>query len=307
MLIDSTHRVWIVVTMVALGLGLVVYIPYALVAVQGPRGGSAMGIVYGSMGSALMLFAGLLGARKKFPVWRVGRATSWMRGHLWLGLLSFPFILFHSGFSLGAAPLTRTLMVLFIFVIVSGIVGAILQHFLPRVITTRVPMETVYEQIDHVCAQLATEATEAVAELLSALEGDLEHANPQQRAEAASAGTMGGVTFASAIGVDEPFAATLHSFFDDEIKPYLVQHSGRGRVLADKERACAMFQQFRILCPEDSWPRLNDLENICEEKRELDRQRVLHRLLHGWLLVHIPASYALLLLGAVHAVIALRY
>jgi hypothetical protein len=29
--------------------------------------------------------------------------------------------------------------------------------------------------------------------------------------------------------------------------------------------------------------------------------------LHGWLLVHVPLSYAVLLLGAAHAVIALRY
>jgi hypothetical protein len=52
---------------------------------------------------------------------------------------------------------------------------------------------------------------------------------------------------------------------------------------------------------------LQDLEGICEEKRQLDQQRRLHRLLHGWLLFHVPASYALLLLGTVHAVVALRY
>jgi hypothetical protein len=33
----------------------------------------------------------------------------------------------------------------------------------------------------------------------------------------------------------------------------------------------------------------------------------MHRLLHGWLLVHVPLSYAVLLLGAIHAVVALRY
>jgi hypothetical protein len=33
----------------------------------------------------------------------------------------------------------------------------------------------------------------------------------------------------------------------------------------------------------------------------------MHHVLHGWLLVHVPLSYATLLLGAVHAVIALRY
>jgi len=305
-LIDSTHRPWIIATAVALVLGTAFYVPYT-VSVRGPQGGSATGIVYGSIGSAMMLFAGLLGARKKVPVWRVGRATTWMRGHLWLGLLSFPFILFHSGFSLGAAPLTRTLMVLFIVVVASGIVGALLQEFIPRVITARVPMETVYEQIDSVCKQLDEEATTISAELCSALQGDLKFASQTQRAEAAAAGTMGGLTFASALHADERFAGTIRGFLDGEMRPYLLQDGGRGRVLADKQRTSAMFGQFKILCPEDLWPRLDDLENICEEKRELDRQCTLHRILHGWLLVHIPASYALLLLGAIHAVIALRY
>src|SRR6516165_2895726 len=111
MLIDSTHRPWIIATAVALVLGAGFYIPYALLSTRGPQGGSTVGIIYGSLGSAMILFAGLLGARKKVPVWRLGRGTTWMRGHLWLGLLSFPYILFHSGFSLGSAPLTRTLMV----------------------------------------------------------------------------------------------------------------------------------------------------------------------------------------------------
>ena len=307
MLIDSTHRPWIIATVVALVLGTAFYIPYALLSTKGPQGGSAAGIIYGSIGLAMMLFAGLLGARKKFPVWRVGRATTWMRGHLWLGLLSFPVILFHSGFSLGTAPLTRTLMVLFILVVASGIVGAVLQEYIPRVITARVHMETVYEQIDSVCKQLDEEATTIAGELCGALAGNLEYANQAQRSEAAAAGTMGGLTFASALNADEEFAGTIRTFFEGEMRPYLLQDGGRGCVLADKGRTSAMFQQFRILCPEDLWPRLDDLENICEEKRQLDHQRTLHRILHGWLLVHIPASYALLLLAAVHAVIALRY
>jgi hypothetical protein len=68
-----------------------------------------------------------------------------------------------------------------------------------------------------------------------------------------------------------------------------------------------MFTQLRVLLSRDLWPKLEDLGNICQEKRDLDRQRRMHIVLHGWLLVHIPASYALLLLGAVHAVYSLRY
>ena len=53
-----------------------------------------------------------------------------MRGHLWLGLLSFPLILFHAGFPFGG-PLTSVLMWLFVFVFASGLLGAALQHFMP--------------------------------------------------------------------------------------------------------------------------------------------------------------------------------
>ena len=72
--------------------------------------------------------------------------------------------------------------------------------------------------------------------------------------------------------------------------------------LSDAPQAQTMFQQFRVLLPRTLHPSVDDLENICEEKRQLDQQSRLHKVLHGWLLVHIPLSYALLLLGAVHAV-----
>ena len=52
---------------------------------------------------------------------------------------------------------------------------------------------------------------------------------------------------------------------------------------------------------------LQALDEICEEREQLNRQAKLHYWLHGWLFVHVPLSYALLALSAIHAVIALRY
>ena len=94
------------------------------------QGGTPLGLAFGIVGFAFMIFAGLLGARKKVPVWRVGRAQTWMRGHLWLGVLALPMILFHAGFRFGG-PLTTVLMVLLIIVVASGVFGAALQHYLP--------------------------------------------------------------------------------------------------------------------------------------------------------------------------------
>jgi hypothetical protein len=304
--IDQTHRTWFIGTMAGVLVAAVIYVPYTLTSPEGANGGTAVGLVYGSLASACMLFAGLLGARKKVPIWRIGRAQTWMRGHLWLGFVSFPLILFHSGFRFGIG-LTRALMWLLVVVFASGIVGAILQHFMPRLTTERIPLETIYEQIGRVRLQLVAEAQTVIDEVSAALAGNVSQATAQQRAASASAGTMGGVTVASGLQVDEGASAQLQEFFRREMQPYVANGGSRGMPLADRSRSQSMFQQLRLLLPPNLHPAIEDLENICEEKRELDRQVQYHRILHGWLLVHIPASYALLLLGAVHAVMALRY
>jgi hypothetical protein len=87
-----------------------------------------------------------------------------------------------------------------------------------------------------------------------------------------------------------------------------LEHAGAHAMrLGQTAQAQKLFQQFRVLLPPELHSNLDDLENICEEKRQLDKQNRLHKILHGWLLVHIPFSYALLLLGAVHAVVALKF
>src|ERR1043166_2167580 len=144
MLIDSSHRKWIVLCVAVLAVCTAIYIPYVRGALNGPSGGSFWGLTFRIPGSTPIALA--RGARRKVPMWQIGRATFWMRGHIWLGLLSYPLILFHGGFGLGG-PLTFTLMVLFTIVIISGVLGLLLQQVMPRLLLTRVPLETVYEQI----------------------------------------------------------------------------------------------------------------------------------------------------------------
>jgi hypothetical protein len=81
----------------------------------------------------------------------------WLRAHIWLTLLTIPLIILHSGFRLGG-PMTTLLMVLYAIVMVSGIYGLMLQHLMPRLMKERLPAETVFEQIPHICAQLCVAA-----------------------------------------------------------------------------------------------------------------------------------------------------
>src|SRR5262249_13679643 len=162
--IDRTHRGWAIGSAIIVVASLAIYVPYALNAPQGPRGDSAIGLLFGTIGFGFMIFAALLGARKRVPVWRLGRAQVWMRGHLWLGMLSLPLILLHGGFHFGGT-LTRVLMWLLIITVFSGVFGAALQHYIPRLMTTDVPLETIYDEISHVRALLREEADRAVESL----------------------------------------------------------------------------------------------------------------------------------------------
>src|SRR5205823_15050095 len=109
------------------------------------RGGDFVGLWYGVAGSLLMVYAGLLAGHRKAPVRRwLGARQTWMRGHLWLGGLSGVFLLCHSGFSWGGT-LTIALWMVLIGVLVTGVLGVVVQQVLPRLLTARVPCEAPYE------------------------------------------------------------------------------------------------------------------------------------------------------------------
>lgn len=272
------------------------YVVYVIRAPHGPSGSSVAGLIFGSVGFAFMIFAALLGARKKVPVWRLGRAQAWMRGHLWLGLLSLPLILFHGGFRFGGV-MTSVLMILLIIVVTSGVFGAVLQHYMPPAMTSDIPLETIFDQIDRVRGQLLQEADEFV-EGVTASGGALATA-AVSRAAAIATEELPAVSAAD--------IAPLRKFYDREMRPFLEKPNAGGYALADSTKAHAMFIGLQTLLPPEVHETVKDLADICEEERQLRRQARMHRWLHGWLILHIPLSLALLLLGTVHAVMALRF
>jgi hypothetical protein len=293
MRIDHTHRPWVIATVALAIISTIAYVLYAVDTAGGPRGGSAIGLTFGTVGYAMMLYAGLLGARKQVPTWRIGRAQTWMRGHLWLGLLSLLLILFHGGFAF-RGPLTLLLMLLFFIVIGSGILGAAIQHYVPSFMTSRVPLETIYEEIPHVRAQLREEADQ----LAAAICGPLDGAIAEQTAE--NSATV-------LVEIEHEDRERFREAYLRQVRPYLAHPETSGAELADPLRSRETFEALRRLLAPPVHGVLDDLENICAEEQQLSRQIRIYRWLHAWLLVHVPLSIALLVLGAIHAVAALRY
>ena len=164
MQIDRTQRGWAIGSLGVFSAAVAVYLFEIWISPFGARGGSAIGLFFGGVGFGFMIFAAALGARKRVPTWRLGRAKAWMKGHLWLGLLSLPMILFHGGFHFGGT-LTRVLMWLLIITVASGVYGAALQHYIPRKMTVDAPLETIYDEIGNVRRLLAAEASRSVETL----------------------------------------------------------------------------------------------------------------------------------------------
>ena len=314
MRIDKTQRGWAITALILLAIFTAGYVAYAENAPAGPRGGTAMGLTFGVIGFGFMIFAALLGARKRVPVWRLGRAQAWMRGHLWLGLLSLPVILFHGGFHFGGT-LTSVLMWLLIITVASGVFGAALQHYLPKVMAADVKLETIYDEIGNVRKLLREEADRGVEGICGSLglgkstKEEVQRAGGFSAARAMAATGSGAAVAAAAetVLLSDEESAPLRKFYLSEMRPFLEQPKRRGARLGSVDKAHGVFSGLRTLLPQSAQAALQDLEDICDEARQLARQERLHRWLHGWLLVHIPLSLALILLGAVHAVMALRY
>ena len=291
MLIDSTHKKWLVFTLFVFGASTAFYaiyamdvLPYPFNAPVGANGNTITGLAFGIIGSILMIFAGLLGARRKARRGGWGTMAGWLKGHLWLGLLSYPLIIYHAGFQLGGT-LTLTLMVLFTLVILSGIFGIIVQQFIPRLMTTRLPAEATYEQIDSILGSLQDEADDQVKK------------------------ACGGTLDVEATGKGPDGSDTLRKFYVETVQPFLHgRRGGAAGALSSGGQRVAMFERERVMLPDKKLrDTLNSLESMCDERTLLLLQRRLHRWLHGWLLIHIPISAALLILSIAHVIAAIYY
>ena len=202
-------------------------------------------------------------------------------------------------------------MILFIIVYVKRHRGGHPQQTLPRLMLTRVPLETVYEQIDSVVLQLLAESDGLVAAACGPLPVAAVTA-PDERRAGGGAMRAGPAALqpADAAGGAGAGAGERGTARDIPARHPSVPRSPRRRqrrARHPRSRAATLFRNLRTTLPSVLQDTVTGFEGICDERRQLADQKRLHHVLHGWLLVHVPLSMALLLLGAVHAVIALRY
>ena len=287
MILDRTHSVWAISTGVLSLIAAVLYWIYASTVPGGPGGGTWQGMLFGVSGTICMIYAGLLAGRKKVPKWRIGSALTWTKGHVWMGLLSVPLILFHCRFR-WSGTLEQFLMLTYAVVIVSGFYGLALQQVLPRLMSTASPAQAIAPQIGVACKKLKEDTERRVQEVC---------------------GSKFLVPLASKSTPDEYSAEReLASFYWEHVSSFLSNEVNPLHPLANSTIAAARFSRLKDGVAEGSLREVVErLQLACDERRQLMAQSRIQSWLHGWLCIHVPVSVSLLVLGLIHVLMSIYY
>jgi hypothetical protein len=354
-IIDAGHVRWAAATVLAAIGALIGYAWADRITPGGVRGGTTAGLWFGIIGTGMMAYAGLLSALRKVPSWSwLGARKTWLKGHIWFGLLSVVFILCHGGFRFGSGW-ELALWAVYAAIIVSGLFGLLVQQSLPSVLTRQSPGEVSYEQIPHYSRGLAVRAEDLVDAMQEARTGSDDAMNqfasdfdrivrpylggsrprdgrfisetaiatwyqrvrdalqvgaapesPARALESAAALPVAAVR-PDGLAARAPKLLGDLNRLTDTLQTAGLAHATRG-FLADL-RAATM--EMPEVAPAVSrqltahW--LTVIEELTLERHRLHAQERVHRWLHGWLLIHVPLSAALLVLTGVHIFMSLYY
>lgn len=226
----------------------------------------------------LVILLALFNARKKIPLpfLPLLSASAWLQFHIYAGFISIFLFLIHIDFRFPTGVLEGILAAVFVIVTLTGILGLFISRLLPKRMR-RSGEALIYERIPRHRREIRESVHELVITAETTCESStipdfyVEHVEPY---------------------LARPASWTLPFLSRERSSPTELYHEleARGRYFSDEEKELAA-----------------ELREWIEAKENLDFQESSMRLLKGWLFVHIPLTYSLILLGIAHGVIVLIY
>lgn len=213
--------------------------------------------------------------RKKLPFLPLAKSATWLQLHIWLGVVTIAVFVMHAGVSWPDGGMDTLLWLLFVGLLITGVFGIAVSRLAPRPLTEH-GERVIFERIPRYRAQLAREtedlATESVQEL-------------------------GSVTIATY------YARRLRPWF---ARPrHVLYHLCGSR--APIRRLCRELRGLERYLSEDGRKTLDEIEARVLAKENLDYQYAWQGLLKGWLFLHIPLTWAVIVLIAVHVTLAYAF
>jgi hypothetical protein len=239
-----------------------------------PHGGSQMGLAYGAAGFALILLLAFFGIRKRWYRSAFGTLEQWLQSHIYLGILAFIILMFHTGGRFNDRIAVATL-ILAAIVVGSGIVGAILYVTVPRLLT-EVESDLTVDEIADQLNQLA----KSMARIASGRSAAFQRIHDELVRQTNPGGMAGWRLLLS-------------------------------RIRQRKTQEAAEWMRLLTIVPKEEQEELRQTLVVSRQRRELllrlTFQQRYKNVLEFWLYIHIPFTIALIVFSVVHIAAVFYY
>jgi hypothetical protein len=219
----------------------------------------------------IILLLAAYGLRKRLAFLPIGNASSWLRFHYSLGLLGVLFFLCHLRFSPPSGYFETTLAGVFVLVTLSGIFGLFISRLFPRKISLRGP-EVLFERIPRYSRAIQEKIETLVVEAVKESESDVLASWYRERL----------VLFLTA---------------EARVWPHLME--SRRDLLRLKNEIDAL----RATVTRTEGRALELIEELIEQKDSLNHAYAHQLILKYWPFLHVPLTWALIILSLVHVVV----
>jgi hypothetical protein len=237
--------------------------------------GNFWGLSFGTIATFLFFLVGIYGVRRRTmnlsSKLKFGTANTWLQFHLYGGVLFLLLVFLHTGFTLPQGAFNWWLWGLSLWVVLSGLVGTLLQKWIPEVLSSTLSLEIRTDRIEELVGELRAKA--------------------------------------EALSTNSPPA--IRDYYERTIAPDMNGPVLRPSFYKDitggihtKIRQMDYLKQF--LSDEDK-KKLDNLAVIYRSKLECDAHYTLQKPLRLWLLAHLPLSIVLMALVLIHLFVVFYY
>ncbi len=221
-------------------------------------------VFYGILAALLLLAAILYGYRRRTLQQRWGSSQTWLQCHIYGGGIFLLLVLMHSGFRVPSGIITWSLWALSIWMGASGLLGTLLQKWLPKILASGLSIEVIYERIPELIGDIR-QKSEVLVRGCEAPLSDFYRRN-----------------IATALQGPQP---RLIYFFD---------------ITGGIQTRMRQFNYLHSLLDDRGKTQLALLTEYYKTKLEIDAHYTLQRALRCWLFLHAPLSLAMIILLIFH-------
>jgi hypothetical protein len=205
----------------------------------------------------------------------LGKAANWMTVHNYMGYGVIAIFGFHTSLSFPDGAFEWALWLAFILVAFSGVLGAYLAWSVPAKLERR-SEGIIFERIPAFRSELAREV-ESLA--------------------------ISSVNHSGSLTISDLYVNRLHEFFKGPQNVLSHLRNSRRPV----KRICDEIDGLKKYLDKSGEETLQAIRNLVVRKDDLDFQYAHDGFLQAWLFVHIPATYALIVLTIIHVAIVYAF